>query len=165
MTYIVRAWRWQALLQPIGHARFRTAFRTTVIGFAATFLLPARVGEVLRPYLLARTEGLTFTATFATIIIERLLDVATVVFLFALALPIVGVDVGTEVETASTLAAVGAAIATCRCYSCWPATLNGSAAGRGNSPGICRPGPPRPPSNWSGRSPKASRSCASRRNW
>ena len=106
LTYIVRAWRWQALLRPIGQARFRTAFRTTVIGFTATFLLPARIGEVLRPYLLARTEGLKFTAAFATIIIERLLDVCTVVMLFALALPFVNVDVGREVKTASAIAAV-----------------------------------------------------------
>ena len=108
LTYVVRAWRWQALLRPIGHARFRTAFRTTVIGFTATFLLPARIGEILRPYLLARTEGLKATATFATIIIERLLDVATVVMLFAIALPIVNVDVGSQVKTASAIAAVGA---------------------------------------------------------
>jgi uncharacterized protein (TIRG00374 family) len=108
LTYIVRAWRWQALLRPIGHARFRTAFRTTVIGFTATFLLPARVGEILRPYLLARTEGLKTTACFATVIIERLLDVSTVVMLFAIALPIVNVDVGSEVKTASAIAAGGA---------------------------------------------------------
>jgi uncharacterized protein (TIRG00374 family) len=111
MTYIVRAWRWQALLRPIGQARFRTAFRTTVIGFTTTFLLPARIGEILRPYLLARTEGLKFTATFATIIIERLLDVSTVVMLFAFALPFVNVDVGREVKTASAIAAAGAAVA------------------------------------------------------
>jgi uncharacterized protein (TIRG00374 family) len=108
LTYIIRAWRWQALLRPIGHARFRTAFRTTVIGFTATFLLPARVGEILRPYLLARTEGLKTTAAFATVIIERLLDVSTVVMLFAIAIPIVNVDVGAEVKTASAIAAAGA---------------------------------------------------------
>jgi uncharacterized protein (TIRG00374 family) len=60
-----------------------TAFRTTVIGFAATFLLPARAGEVIRPYLLSRKEGLNATAAFATIILERLLDLITVLFLFA----------------------------------------------------------------------------------
>jgi len=111
LTYVVRAWRWQALLRPIGKARFRTAFRTTVIGFAATFLLPGRVGEVLRPYLLARTEGLKATATFATVIIERLLDVCTVVMLFAVALPFVNVDVGREVKTASAIAVAGSVTA------------------------------------------------------
>src|SRR5688500_4172685 len=57
LTYALRAWRWQSLLAPIGSTRFGTAFRTTVIGFAMSFLVP-RAGEVIRPYLLARREGL-----------------------------------------------------------------------------------------------------------
>jgi uncharacterized protein (TIRG00374 family) len=84
MTYLLRAFRWQYLLAPIGPTRFSTAFRTTVIGFAASFLLPARPGEVLRPYLLAREERLPPTAAFATIILERLLDLVTVLLLFGL---------------------------------------------------------------------------------
>lgn len=81
-TYALRALRWQYLLAPIGPTHFSTAFRTTVIGFAASFLLPARAGEVLRPYLLARREQLPPTAAFATIILERLLDLVTVLLLF-----------------------------------------------------------------------------------
>ena len=82
-TYVLRAFRWQYLLAPIGPTRFGTAFRTTVIGFAASFLLPARAGEVIRPYLLARRENLSATAAFATIILERLLDLLVVLLLFA----------------------------------------------------------------------------------
>lgn len=82
-TYFLRAIRWQYLLAPIGPTRFSTAFRTTVIGFAASTVLPARVGEVLRPYLLARRENLSATATFATIILERLLDLITVLLMLA----------------------------------------------------------------------------------
>ena len=82
-TYALRAWRWQSLLAPIGKTHFGNAFRTTVIGFAATFLLPARAGEVIRPYLLARKEHLSATAAFATVILERLLDLAVVLLLFA----------------------------------------------------------------------------------
>ncbi len=83
LTYALRAWRWQSLLAPIGPTRFSTAFRTTVIGFAASFLLPARAGEVMRPYLLARREHLNAMSAFATIVLERLLDLATVLLLFA----------------------------------------------------------------------------------
>lgn len=83
VTYVLRAWRWQTLLAPIGSTRFINAFRATVIGFAASFLLPARAGEVIRPYVLARKEGLKPTAAFATIILERLLDTATVLLMFA----------------------------------------------------------------------------------
>lgn len=83
VIYWARAIRWQFLLGPIGPTRFRTAFRTTVIGFAASFLLPARAGDVLRPYLLARKEGLSASATFATIVLERVLDMIAVLVLLA----------------------------------------------------------------------------------
>ena len=82
LTYVLRAWRWQSLLAPIGPTRFGVALKTTIIGFAASGILPARAGEVIRPYLLARSEGLPATAAFATIILERLLDMATVLLLF-----------------------------------------------------------------------------------
>ena len=81
-TYVLRSLRWQYLLAPIGRTHFGNAFRATVIGFAASFLLPARAGEVIRPYLLARRERLSATAAFATIILERLLDLVTVLLLF-----------------------------------------------------------------------------------
>lgn len=106
MTYFLRARRWQVLLAPLGHARFRTAFRTTVIGFATTFLLPARVGEVLRPYLLARQEGFKPTSTFATVVVERILDVVTVLMLFSCSLPFLSVDIGDNVRWGGAIAAV-----------------------------------------------------------
>ena len=83
LTYAIRAVRWQSLLAPIGSTRYSVAFATTVIGFAANSLIPGRVGEVLRPYLLARRESLNATSAFATIILERVLDLATVLILFA----------------------------------------------------------------------------------
>lgn len=84
LTYVLRALRWQYLLLPIGPTRFREAFRTTVIGFAANTVLPLRAGEMVRPYLLARREGLSVAATFTTIIIERILDLVTVLVFFGL---------------------------------------------------------------------------------
>ena len=75
-TYALRALRWQYLLAPLGRRGSASRSATTVIGFAASFLLPARAGEVIRPYLLARREGLSAPAAFATIILERLLDLA-----------------------------------------------------------------------------------------
>lgn len=79
----LRAVRWQYLLAPVGHAGFANAFRTTLIGFAASYLLPARAGEFLRPYLLARREGFSATATFATVVLERVLDLLAIVFFLA----------------------------------------------------------------------------------
>ena len=83
VTFVIRAHRWQYLLRPIGPTRFRTAFRTTVIGAAALGVLPARAGDLLRPYLLARQEGLSTSATFATIVMERVLDLIAMLVLLA----------------------------------------------------------------------------------
>ncbi len=82
-TYWARAVRWQRLLAPLGHPRFRSIFRATIIGFAALGVLPARAGDVLRPYLLARQEGLPVTAVFATIVMERIFDLVAVLALLA----------------------------------------------------------------------------------
>lgn len=83
-TYWIRAWRWQQLLAPVGPARFRTVFRAGVVGFAALALLPARAGDLLRPYLLARQERLPVSAVVATIVVERILDLLAVLGLMAL---------------------------------------------------------------------------------
>ena len=83
LTYVTRAIRWQYLLAPIGPTRFALVLRATVIGFAALAVLPARVGDVLRPYMLAREEGISVSATFATVVMERVLDLIAVLALLA----------------------------------------------------------------------------------
>jgi uncharacterized protein (TIRG00374 family) len=83
VNLVIRAVRWQYLLQPLGRVRFGNAFRATAVGFAASTVLPARAGEVIRPYFLARHERMSATSAFATVILERLLDVVTVLALLA----------------------------------------------------------------------------------
>ena len=83
LSLAIRALRWQYLLEPLGRARFGSTFRATAVGFAASTILPARAGEVIRPYFLARQEKMTATGAFATIVLERVLDVLTVLVLLA----------------------------------------------------------------------------------
>lgn len=80
----IRAWRWQYLLEPLGMPSFANAFRATAVGFAASSILPARAGEVIRPYFLARHERMSATGAFATVILERVLDMLTVLALLAI---------------------------------------------------------------------------------
>ena len=84
MTFLnlaIRSLRWQYLLEPLGRTTFANSFRATTVGFAASAVLPARAGEVIRPYFLARLsrhgagEPMSATGAFATIILERLLDI------------------------------------------------------------------------------------------
>jgi len=80
---VVRTIRWRYLLDPIGPTRFGGVLRATIVGFAALSLLPMRAGDVLRPYLVARTEGLKAASVFATIVMERALDLVAVLTLLA----------------------------------------------------------------------------------
>jgi uncharacterized protein (TIRG00374 family) len=111
VTFLLRARRWLALLAPLGRARFRTAFRTTVIGFTASYLLWLRPGEVLRAYLLARQEGFPAPATFATVVVERALDLTVILLLFAGSVPFVAGDMTRDpaLEAELRAACVGAA--------------------------------------------------------
>jgi uncharacterized protein (TIRG00374 family) len=83
LNLAIRAWRWQYLLEPLGGASFGSAFRATAVGFAASSILPARAGEVIRPYFLAQHEKMSATEAFATVILERVLDTLTVLLLLA----------------------------------------------------------------------------------
>ena len=83
LAYVVRVKRWLLLLAPLGSVRVGSATRATVIGFATSTIVP-RLGEVVRPYLLARRERLSMSAALATIVVERLLDMVAVILLFGL---------------------------------------------------------------------------------
>lgn len=100
LSIVIRALRWQYLLEPLGHASFANAFRATAVGFAASSILPARAGEVIRPYFLARHENMTATGAFATIILERVLDVLTVLVLLASSVFVFNRSVGAANPTA-----------------------------------------------------------------
>ena len=77
-----RSWRWTRLLHHVAPVPQREAFSATCIGFAATVLLPARAGEIVRPAVLSRRTGLPFAPALASIAVERLIDLVTVVLLF-----------------------------------------------------------------------------------
>jgi len=83
VTYLLRAWRWGSLLQPLAPVPMRDLVSATFVGFMTGLLVP-RAGEVVRPYLISRRHPIRTSAGFASIILERLLDVVTVLLLFAL---------------------------------------------------------------------------------
>lgn len=83
LTYLLRAWRLGSLLAPLAPVPFRDLFAATAVGFMTGLLVP-RAGEVVRPYLISRRHPIRLSAGFASIILERLLDLITVLLLFAL---------------------------------------------------------------------------------
>lgn len=83
LAYLFRAYRWGALLAPLGPTRISHLFAATTVGFGAVFLL-GRMGEVVRPVVLPmRDPGVRATSSFVTILVERIYDMMAVVLLFA----------------------------------------------------------------------------------
>ncbi len=72
MTHMLRTWRLRLLLnQPI---RYWRLFSINSVGFLAINVIPLRLGEMVRPYLLAERENIPFGRGMAAIVLERLLD-------------------------------------------------------------------------------------------
>lgn len=70
----IRAWRWSYLFTPV-RLRIAKLFAATAVGYMMNNLLPARLGDVVRAYFLAQRENVRFIPAFATIMVERTLDV------------------------------------------------------------------------------------------
>lgn len=81
----LRSARW-GLLLPEHAVRNSVLFRALVVGFTVNNLLPLRMGEVARAYLLSRWGRVAYTATIASLIVERVLDGLSLALLLLLAM-------------------------------------------------------------------------------
>lgn len=82
-TYIFRALRWRALLAPVTEVSFSALLASTAVGFGSVFLV-GRAGEVTRPAFLPLADRrVPPSASFVTIGVERVYDIAAVVVIFA----------------------------------------------------------------------------------
>ena len=70
----IRAWRWHYLVRPIKSVPTRRMFPIVAIGYMGNNIYPARAGEVFRALFLKKYEGVAFSASLATIIVERIFD-------------------------------------------------------------------------------------------
>ena len=85
-TYLGRALRWAVLLKPLRpRPNMRKLISATVIGFTAVTLL-GRPGEFVRPFLIARQEGVPFSSQIAAWVLERIYDLLMVLAIFGFAL-------------------------------------------------------------------------------
>ena len=74
LSNVIRAWRWQILVKPIKDVSFDPAFSSIMIGYFGNSVLPFRMGEFLRAYVVADKTSLTASTAFGTIVVERILD-------------------------------------------------------------------------------------------
>jgi len=89
-TLASKVLRWQ-LLFPGEHKRIRREklFSALMISYALNTILPARLGELARAYVIGETEGLSKSLTLSTIIVEKVLDILTLLLFLVFLLPFV----------------------------------------------------------------------------
>jgi glycosyltransferase 2 family protein len=87
-TYLLRAIRWQVLLDPLKKIRLHALMIATLVGFSGIYIL-GRAGELVRPVWLTKKEHVPLSASVATIMVERFLDSLMLVLMFAATLLVV----------------------------------------------------------------------------
>ena len=89
-TIASKVLRWQ-LLFPGDHRQIRRSklLSALMISYALNTLLPARLGELARAYVIGESENLSKSLAFSTIVVEKVLDVLTLLLFLALLLPFV----------------------------------------------------------------------------
>jgi uncharacterized protein (TIRG00374 family) len=101
-TYVGRALRWRVMVQAVRpDSSLWNIFVATVIGFTAIVFF-GRAGELVRPYLIATKERVSFSSQVAAWLLERILDLMMVLLIFGVALAQVsrsGVSPGPGLKT------------------------------------------------------------------
>ncbi len=113
-SYLIQAWRWQ-LLRPVdGSLPYRRALAFLMIGLSANILLPLRSGDLVRVFLVRRAFGGSGGRALASVIVERLFDILSIIAFGAVILlggnwpqPIA---VGFDIMTALAITAAAALI-------------------------------------------------------
>lgn len=105
LYYWIKAIRWRYLLKPIKETTASAIFPPMMIGFFGNNILPAHLGEFIRMYLVARQLELSNSQVLATIILERILDILTVVLFLGIVL-IFGTNITPTLVTAGYFALI-----------------------------------------------------------
>ncbi len=74
----LRSYRWGIMLQPMEKIDQLSLFSVTSVGFLAIAAIPARIGELARPYLISKKSSIKMSSALGTILVERVLDSFTV---------------------------------------------------------------------------------------
>jgi uncharacterized protein (TIRG00374 family) len=107
----VRAERWRVICYPVPLS-FGRSFGILSVGASLTSLLPLRLGDVVRAYLLGELERRSKAWALATLVVERLLDLLTLLVITVVLLPFVSLPAWAAESAwiAAALAVVGVAV-------------------------------------------------------
>lgn len=82
LIQILRSYRWGIILKPLMAVDQFSLFSVTSVGFLAVVAIPARIGELARPYLISTKTGVSMSSAVGTILVERVFDGLSILALF-----------------------------------------------------------------------------------
>lgn len=82
--YFLRGLRWRYFLPQGENLSVKPLFEALMVGNFATYILPFRAGEFIRPYMYTLQSNYTFPSTFVSVVIERFFDLASVLLSFGI---------------------------------------------------------------------------------
>ncbi len=85
LSALLQAVRWRIILKPIGNFTLMSIFPSVAIGHWFNLILPARLGELARPFHLAKKHSLPYGTTLATTLVERIADALAILLLISTA--------------------------------------------------------------------------------
>ncbi len=83
LNFVFRAIRWHFMLAMVKKISFKSLFNSTVIGFSISYTLPGRIGEIAKPLILGIKENISRSYALGTVVMERILDILSVLFLYS----------------------------------------------------------------------------------
>ena len=111
-AYMLRAIRWKLLLLPVKRTiRVSNTFWSTAVGFMVNTLIPVRLGEFVRAYILGEKEGTGFGPSFSSIVVERTLDLIGLLSIGIITMFLVSAEAGLSSTVVDIFKAVAVLIA------------------------------------------------------
>jgi uncharacterized protein (TIRG00374 family) len=98
LSFIFRTLRWQIIVGSVSRIGFWSSFHPLMIAFMINCVLPGRVGELARPVLLKKNEGIRFSTGLATVAAERVFDVIFLLLLFLIVVSFVQIDPNIRID-------------------------------------------------------------------
>lgn len=99
LAHGLRIYRWSILVSGLGRVEPLKVFSIGAVGYMAIMVLPFRVGELVRPYLIRGQNGISASGAMATVVVERVIDGLIFVGLFFVFLSILPESGNPAVET------------------------------------------------------------------
>ncbi len=109
LLQVFRAWRWQLELRPLERIPLGRLWVVTSVAYMSINLLPMRMGEIVRPWLLSRRSSVSFSNVVGNLVVEKTMDSTVILFYIFVGL-LTTANLPLWVRRGALFPAVGAAV-------------------------------------------------------